>query len=148
MNAPDPATSSTNLPAFYREMRLAEQIEPLLDAVMVQKRARPDPQATDMLSVFLAGASQDEKKPTCEESNGHAFNFLALATEVESQPSPGPSSCSVSIQGCVPDLLDELDATLHGSAPMRKQLAGLSLLDGVVKESLAACCHRLSRLHK
>ena len=126
----------TNLPAFYREMRLAEQIEPLLYALMVQKRARPDPQATDMLSVFLAGASQDGREPTCEELIGHAFNFLVAGYRGRVTTLTWTIFLLSQHPGVCADLLDELDATLHGSAPMREQLAGLSLLDGVVKESL------------
>jgi cytochrome P450 len=126
----------TNLFAFYRELCLAEQIEVLLSDLLVQKRAQRDPQVTDMLSIFLAGAYQDGREPTNEEIIGHTFNFLVAGyrgrvtalTWTIFLLSQHPPICA--------DLLDELDATLHGAAPTREQLAGLPLLERVVKESL------------
>jgi cytochrome P450 len=126
----------TNLLAFYRELHLAAQIEVLLSDLLVQKRAQRDVQATDMFTLFLAGVYQDGREPTNEEIMGHTFNFLVAGyrgrvtalTWTIFLLSQHPAVCA--------DLLDELDASLHGGVPTREQLAALPMLERVVKESL------------
>lgn len=125
-----------NLPGlpFHRVNRLMERLEDYMRSVVSRKRAQPD--ATDVLATLVQLRDEDGTRLSDEELIGHAFTLFVAGHETTSNAltwtlfllNQHPRVCA--------DLLDELEGTLHGTAPTVEQLSRLPLLEGVVKESL------------
>lgn len=119
---------------YHHAVHIAEQMEAFIHKTIAQKRAQKE--ATDVLATLIQAHDEDGTKLSDEELIGHALTLFAAGHETTSNA----LTWTVFLLGQHPhifaDLLDELDGTLHGSAPTVEQLGKLPLLDGVVKESL------------
>jgi cytochrome P450 len=119
---------------FHRANRLTERLEDYIRSLAARKRKEPD--ATDVLATLVRVRDEDGAKLNDAKLIGHAFTLFVAGHETTSNAltwalfllNQHPRICA--------DLLDELEGTLHGAAPMVEQLGQLRLLEGVVKESL------------
>jgi cytochrome P450 len=119
---------------FHRANRLTEQLEEYIRSVAARKHAQPD--AIDVLATLVRVRDEDGTKLSDAELIGHAFTLFVAGHETTSNALTWTLFLLNQHPRVSADLLDELDSTLHGSAPTIELLAQLPLLEGVVKESL------------
>jgi cytochrome P450 len=119
---------------YHRMLRLAEQLESFVRTLIARKRE--DTTSADVLAALVHAHDEDGTKLTDDELIGHAF-ILYVAGHVTTS---NALTWAIFLLHQHPhihaDLLAELDGKLHGAAPDLQSLQQLSLLDGVVKESL------------
>lgn len=119
---------------YSRALRLAEQLEAYIRSMITHKRDGRD--ATDVLATLVHVHDEDGAQLSDDELIGNAFTLFVAGHETTSNA----LTWTIFLLGQYPrlcaDLLDELDSTLHGTAPTLEQLNHLPLLDSVIKESL------------
>jgi cytochrome P450 len=119
---------------YHRLLHLAEQLEACLRSFIEQKRAQGD--STDVLSALIQAHDEDGARLIDDELVGNAFGLFAAGYKTTAHAltwtlfllDQHPQVCA--------DLLDELEGTLHGSAPTVSHLQQFPVLDSVLKESL------------
>lgn len=125
-----------NLPGlpYHRLQVLSGRLEEAIRDIIARRRAG----GTDHNDVLsrLTKANDDGTVLTDDELVGQtAFLFMAgHATTASALTWTLLLLCAA--PSVLQDLLDELDGALHGTAPDLAQLAGLELLDRVIKESM------------
>lgn len=119
---------------YRRALRLSERFDAAIRSIIEQKRSQPE--ATDVLAALVHVHDEDGEKLSDDELIGHAFTLYVAGHETTANA----LTWTMYLLGQHPqvynDLLDELDAKLHGAAPTIEQLSQLPLLEGVIKESL------------
>lgn len=110
---------------FRRMLRVGARVVAEISALIEERRRSP---REDVLSELIADGSS---APV-----GQVFSLLTAGHETTYASLSWTLLLLASHPGVLADLQDELRGALHGDAPRLDQLAGLSLLDRVVKESL------------
>src|SRR6266567_8358722 len=119
---------------YHRMLRLAEQLESFIRTMIAQKRSESE--ATDVLAALVHAHDEDGAKLTDEELISHAFTLYVAGHVTTSNALTWAIFLLHQHPRILADLLAELDGKLHGDAPALESLHQLSLLDGVIKESL------------
>lgn len=136
LTSPLALTLPYNLPGlpFHRANRMLEQLERYIRTLVERKRTQPE--ATDVLAHLVRTSDEDGAVLSEVELIGHAFTLFAAGHETTANALTWTVALLDQHPQVYADLLDELESALGGSAPTAEQLAGLPLLEGVVKESL------------
>lgn len=126
-----------DLPAtpFRRLLRMSEQLEARVQAMIAQKRASLGAEH-DVLSMLIAARDDDGVALTDEELIGQASLIFIAGHETSSNALTWTLFLLSQHPRILADLCDELAGELRGAAPTVEQLARLPLLDRVVKESM------------
>lgn len=119
---------------YHRVLRLSEELTAFMRATIARKRAHNE--EADVLSALIHAHDEEGATLSDDELIGHAFALFVAGHETTANAlswtllllSQHPQVCA--------ELLEELDGALQGSVPTLEQLSQLSLLDGVIKESL------------
>src|SRR5581483_7547259 len=119
---------------YHRTLRLAEKLESFIRAMIAQKRRESD--ATDVLAALVRAHDEDGTKLTDDELISHTVTLYAAGHVTTANALTWAIFLLHQHPHIHADLLDELDSKLHGDAPTLESLQQLSLLDGVIKESL------------
>lgn len=119
----------------YRQaVNLSERFDAAIRAIIERKRSQPE--ATDVMASLVHVYDEDGGKLSDDELIGHAFTLYVAGHETTANALTWTMYLLGQHPQCYNDLLDELDAKLHGEAPAIEQLSQLPLLEGVVKEGL------------
>lgn len=119
---------------YHRTLKLAGQLESFIRSMIGRKRSGSED--NDVLAALVHAHDEDGTALSDDELIGHAF-LLYVAGHATTSNALTWTIFLLHQHPCIlSDLLDELDGTLHGGAPSFEQLQRLSLLDGVIKESL------------
>jgi cytochrome P450 len=125
-----------NLPGtpYHKAMQSAEKLNTKIREMITQKRLETN--ATDVLASLVQVRDEGGSGLTDDELVGHTFTLYVAGHETTANA----LTWSIFLLHQHPDilskLLEELDGNLKGSDPSLENLASLSLLDGVIKESL------------
>jgi cytochrome P450 len=125
-----------NLPGtpYHKAVQSAEKLNAKIREMITQKRLQTN--ATDVLASLVQARDEDGSGLTDDELVGHTFTLYVAGHETTANA----LTWSIFLLHQHPDilskLLEELDGKLKGSDPSLENLASLSLLDGVIKESL------------
>ncbi|QBD79859.1 cytochrome P450 [Ktedonosporobacter rubrisoli] len=119
---------------YHRSMHMAGELENALLALIERKRRQAE--ANDLLAMLIRTSDEDGARLSDKQLISHTFTLFTAGHETTSTA----LTWSIFLLGQHPqifaDLLDELEATLHGEAPTLEQLGQLPQLDRVIKESL------------
>jgi cytochrome P450 len=119
----------------YRQaLKAAQKFEAEIRAIIEQKRAQPE--ATDVMAMLVQAHDEDGEKLSDDNLIGHAFALYVAGHETTANALTWTNFLLEQHPHSLADLLDELDAKLHGAPPTVEQLSQLPLLEGVIKESL------------
>lgn len=122
---------------YHRMIQLTVQLEAFVRSMIAQKRAMPE--SSDVLATLVHVRDEDQDQLSDDELISHVFALFVAGHETTSNALTWIVFLLNQHPQIAADLLDELDGTLHGDAPMAEQLRSpetLPLLDGVIKESL------------
>ncbi|RAL26357.1 cytochrome P450 [Thermoflavimicrobium daqui] len=119
---------------YRRTVRYAEQLEMYVRSLIKQKRAQPN--AQDVLASLIQAHDEDGTKLSDEELIGHTFSLFVAGHETTANALTWIIFLLSQHPNIHQKLLAELNDKLHGNPPTVEQLSQLSLLEGVVKESL------------
>lgn len=118
-----------------RLLRTAETLERQILALLARGRARPAG-GSDVLSLLLAAHDQAGPGVSDDELIGHVAILLVAGHETTANALTWTLFLLAQHPRVMTELLDELEANLHGAAPTYAQLDRLKLLDAVIKESM------------
>ena len=126
-----------DLPAtpFRRLLRLSDQLEARIVAMIAHKRANPGAQH-DVLSMLLAARDEDGAALSDDELIGQASVIFVAGHETSSNALTWTLFLLAQHPRVLADVQDELAAALGGAAPTVEQLATLPLLERIIKESM------------
>ena len=119
---------------YHHTLKLAGQLESFIRAMIAQKRE--DTESTDVLAALVRAHDEDGTKLTDDELISHTVTLYAAGHVTTSNALTWAIFLLHQHPHIHADLLAELDGKLHGDAPALESLRELSLLDGVIKESL------------
>ncbi|MXQ55844.1 cytochrome P450 [Shimazuella sp. KC615] len=125
-----------NIPGtpYYQAVQCTRQLDTKIRAMITRKQSEAN--ATDVLASLIQARDEDGTQLSDEELVGHAFTLYVAGHETTANA----LTWSIFLLSQHPDilknLLEELDGILNGSDPSLENLSSLSLLDGVIKESL------------
>jgi cytochrome P450 len=119
---------------YHHTLKLAGQLESFIRAMIAQKRE--DAESTDVLAALVRAHDEDGTKLTDDELVSHTVTLYAAGHVTTSSALTWVIFLLHQHPRIHADLLAELDSELHGDAPALESLQQLSLLDGVIKESL------------
>jgi cytochrome P450 len=125
--------SDTPLLPYWRFLNLTHAIDEQTAAILRDRRKRGE--GADMLSMLIAARDEDGSALDEDELVGHTGVIFAAGHET----STNALAWTLLLLSQHPHVLRELDdelATLHGAPPTVEDLGRLTLLDGVVKESM------------
>jgi len=125
--------SDTRPLPYWRFLNLTRAIDDKTTAIVRARRKRGD--GADMLSMLIAARDEDGSALDEDELIGHTGVIFAAGHETSTNALAWTLLLLSQHPSVVRDLDDEL-ATLHGAPPTVEDLARLTLLDGVVKESM------------
>jgi cytochrome P450 len=118
---------------YWRFLNLTRQIDAQTAAILRDRKKRGD--GADMLSMLIAARDEDGSALDEDELIGHTGVIFAAGHET----STNALAWTLLFLSQHPEILRDLDdeiATLRGAPPTVEDLARLTLLDGVVKESM------------
>jgi cytochrome P450 len=126
-----------NLPGTpYRHMlHHAERIEEMILAMIAKRRANPS-ERTDVLSILMEARDEQGRGMTDVELVGQTAILFLAAFETATSSLTWTLFLLAQHPTIANQLIDELDAVLNGNPPTNEQLARLSFLQCVVKESM------------
>lgn len=126
-----------NLPGLpYAHLcRLSAQLEAAIVALIEQKRTSGIDDG-DALSMLLRAHDEDGTRLRDDELVGQTATLFVAGHEITARVLSWTLFLLAQHPATMADLLDELDATLHGAAPTTDQLGALPLLEAVIKESM------------
>jgi cytochrome P450 len=119
---------------YHRTLKLAEQLASFIRTLIARKRTGSED--SDVLAALVQAHDEDGTTLSDDELIGHAFVLYVAGHVTTANALAWTIFLLHQHPRIIADLLDELDGKLHGDAPALEQLQQLSLLDGVVKESL------------
>ncbi len=119
---------------YHHTLKLAGQLESFIRAMIAHKRE--DGERTDVLAALVRAHDEDGTKLTDDELVSHTLTLYAAGHVTTSNALTWTIFLLHQHPRIHADLLAELDGKLHGDAPALESLHQLSLLDGVIKESL------------
>lgn len=125
-----------NIPGtpYNQALRSAERLDTHVRSMIEKKRSETN--ATDVLASLVHARDEDGSRLTDDELVGHTFTLYVAGHETTANA----LTWSIFLLHQHPDilshLLEELDGNLKGNDPSIENLSSLSLLDGVIKESL------------
>ncbi|PSR16991.1 cytochrome P450 [filamentous cyanobacterium CCP3] len=121
---------------WHRYLNLVASYEARMRGLIQAKRQGVG-ESTDVLSLLMQVRDQDSGVHLSEdELLGHVGVLFVAGHETSANALTWTIFLLSQHPQIMADLLDELEATLHGNAPTLEQLPRLPLLDNVVKESL------------
>src|SRR5262249_24761098 len=120
---------------YHRIVKLSEQLDTFIRTMIARKRTQKEA-TNDVLSALIQAHDEDGTTLSDDEVVGHAFSLFAAGHETTWNALAWTIFLLDQHPQIFNGLLDELDGTLHGSAPTVEQIGQLRFLDGVVKESL------------
>jgi cytochrome P450 len=126
-----------DLPGFaYRRLKVqgAELKQQLKN--LIERRRMKGLGGTDTLSLFLQAYDEDGTMMSDDEIVGETVAVFRGGSKTSASALTWTLFLLVQHPDVYAQLSDELAATLRGAAPTFEQLAGLPLLEGVIKESL------------
>ncbi|WP_028776083.1 cytochrome P450 [Shimazuella kribbensis] len=125
-----------NIPGtpYHQAVHCAEQLDTKIRAMIARKRLETN--ATDVLASLVQARDEDGTQLSDEELVGHAFTLYVAGHETTANALTWSIFLLSQHPNILTNLLEELDGVLKGSDPTLEKLASLSLLDGVIKESL------------
>ena len=118
---------------YWRFFNLTAEIDRQVAAIVRDRRRRSE--GADMLSMLISARDEDGSALGEDELVGHAGVIFAAGHETSTNALAWTLLLLSQHPSVVKDLDDEL-ATLRGAPPRVEDLARLTLLDGVVKESM------------
>jgi cytochrome P450 len=126
-----------DLPGFaYRRLKVqGAELKQQLKNLIERRRAR-GLGGTDTLSLFLQAQDEDGTMMSDDEIIGETVAVFRGGSKTSASALTWTLFLLVQHPDVYAQLSDELAATLRGAAPTFEQLAGLPLLEGVIKESL------------
>ncbi|MBO0782100.1 MAG: cytochrome P450 [Ktedonobacteraceae bacterium] len=119
---------------YHQVVKLAQKLEAELRAIIEQKRMQPE--ATDVTAMLVQTYDEDGEKLSDDQLIGHLFTLYVAGHETTANALTWTNFLLAQHPRVLADLLDELNAKLHGAPPAIEQLSQLPLLEGVVKEGL------------
>lgn len=119
---------------YHHTLKLAGQLESFIRAMIAQKRE--DAESADVLAALVRAHDEDGTKLTDDELISHTVSLYAAGHVTTSTALTWTIFLLHQHPHIHADLLAELDGKLHKDAPALESLQQLSLLDGVIKESL------------
>lgn len=119
---------------YHQALKVAQMLDTEIREIIEQKRTQRE--ATDVLTMLIQTHDEDGEKLSDDQLIGHTFSLYVAGHETTSNALTWTNFLLEQHPHVLADLLDELDATLHGEPPTIEQLRQLPLLDCVVKESL------------
>src|SRR5581483_6417675 len=129
-------TPSIDVPGmpYHRTLKLARQWESFLHSLIAQKRKEAE--ATDVLAALVQAHDEDGTRLTDDELFSEVFLLYGAGHVTTSTALTWTIFLLHQHPRIHADLLAELDGKLHRDAPALESLQQLTLLDGVIKESL------------
>src|SRR5438067_4295989 len=126
-----------NIPGtpYHRLLKHAERVEREILA-LVEKRRRDSSDRTDVLSLLIQARDDENRGMTDTELVGQATILFGASFETTASTLTWTVFLLAQHPTIMAELMDEFDHVLGGSAPTRDQLAQLSFLDRVIKESM------------
>lgn len=119
---------------YHQALQIAQTLDTEIRAMIEQKRAQPE--ATDVLAMLVQTHDEDGERLSDDQLIGHCFALYVAGHETTANALTWTNFLLEQHPHTFADLLDELDAKLHGAPPTIEQLRELPLLEGVVKEGL------------
>ena len=116
-------------------LKHAERVEREILA-LVEKRRRDSSDRTDVLSLLIQARDDENRGMTDTELVGQATILFGASFETTASTLTWTVFLLAQHPAIMGELMDELDRVLGGNAPTRDQLAQLSFLDRVIKESM------------
>ena len=126
-----------NIPGtpYHRLLKHAERVEREILA-LVEKRRRDSSDRTDVLSLLIQARDDENRGMTDTELVGQATILFGASFETTASTLTWTVFLLAQHPTIMAELMDEFDRVLGGNAPTRDQLAQLSFLDRVIKESM------------
>ena len=119
---------------YHRFLDTVAQSDRAVRHAIEVRRARPGD--GDLLSMLIAARDADGTALTEDHIIEHTGTIFIAGQETSSNALTFTLLLLAAHPQVAGDLLDELDATLHGDAPTADQLHALPFLDAVVRESM------------
>jgi cytochrome P450 len=119
---------------YGRMLRRSERLERMILAWANQKRGALDP--SDLLSIVVNNPDEAGRAPSDEIIAGHVPTLFGAAYETCQNVLIWTLILLAEHAGVARDLYDEIKGALGSGAPTLDGIAGLPLLDAVVKESM------------
>jgi cytochrome P450 len=119
---------------FHQVLRLSEQLEQDFGAIIARKRAAGG--GNDVLTMLIEAHDEDGSRMADQELIAQTMTLFVAGHETTANALTWTLFLLTQHPRVAADLLDELDGALRGAAPRVDQIAGLPLLDRVLKESL------------
>jgi cytochrome P450 len=116
-------------------LKHAERVEREILA-SVEKRRRDSSDRTDVLSLLIQARDDENRGMTDTELVGQATILFGASFETTASTLTWTVFLLAQHPAIMGELMDELDRVLGGNTPTRDQLAQLSVLDRVIKESM------------
>ncbi|USK33163.1 cytochrome P450 [Bacillus sp. F19] len=125
-----------NIPGtpYHQALRSAEQLDKHVRDMIEKKRSEAN--ATDVLASLIQARDEDGSGLSNDELVGHTFTLYVAGHETTANALTWSIFLLSQHPEILSNLLEELDGTLKGSEPSLENLSSLSLLEGVIKESL------------
>ncbi|MGG4439972.1 cytochrome P450 [Brevibacillus fortis] len=125
-----------NIPGtpFHRALNSAKQLDAHIRVMIEEKRKNPN--AVDVLSSLIQARDEDGTKLSDDELVGHTFSLYVAGHETTANALTWAFFLLSQHPDIQSNLLDELDGVLAGNDPTIEKLSSLSMLDGVIKETL------------
>jgi cytochrome P450 len=126
-----------NLPGspYHTLLRLAEQIENEILAMIAKRRSRPE-EHNDVLSLLMAARDEENHGMTDTELVGQTAILFMASFETTASALCWTLFLLAQHPAVMHELMNELDAVLGGNPPAEGQLAQLPFLNNVIKESM------------
>lgn len=119
---------------YYHALQSAEQLDKHVRAMIEKKRSESN--ATDVLASLIHAQDEDGSRLTEDELVGHTFTLYVAGHETTANALTWAIFLLHQHPKILSHLVEELQGTLQGSEPTLEKLSSLSLLEGVIKESL------------
>jgi cytochrome P450 len=119
---------------YARFLSVSDRFEARLKRLIEERRATPG--GRDVLSLLIGARDDEAGKLSDAELLGHTAVLFVAAYETTANTLLWTLLLLSQHPRVLADLEEELRSALHGAAPSLDQVAGLPLLDAVVKESM------------